>query len=1178
MNNHYFKPLLTLLFLIALSLSWSVITDYGFTSSTGAAYTEITTGTTHGTALNDNEVFNDIPLGFDFDYNGTVYTSISIACNGFIAMGPTIASANLAISAGTTNNVVVPFNRDLKSRDTGTLMTNLSGAAPNRVFTVQWHHYKRYPTSATNDTINFQIILNETTNAITFNYGHMYIVTVTTAATVQVGMRGATNTEYVNRMTTTDWTATTPGIANNSNCTINATVFPPNGLIFTWTPPQAGTPPLCAQIVSPANGASNISGSANLHWLSGGGAPTGYKVYLGTDNPPTNLVNGILQTETTYDPIADFTYSTAYYWQIVPTNAFGDAVGCPVWSFTSMSDPTVTTYPYTQNWDSVPAPAVIPSWTVINANADNFTWISVATGANSAPNTLRCSYNSASAVAMNDWVISPPLQLAAGPFYKVQFYYKAQSATYPEKLEIRYGTANTVAAMTQQIYLNENIINTTFTMGEVFLPAVAGGIYYIGFHGFSNPNMYHLFLDDITISEIVPVFNPPTNLTATFTASTVLLSWQAPVGSTPAGYKMYRDGTLLNPSLITGLTYTDNTAAGGMHNYYVTAAYTGPNGESNPSNTVSGELFIPVSNLQYTVAQHDVSLTWTPPTGMIYQDWIHYDDGINYDAVGTNAALNFDVAARWTQTELSGITDRYITKVKFYPYEDSCAYAVKVWTGGNSPTNPGTLVLTLPVPNPVIDAWNEVTLPSAIQIPSVGELWIGINCNTQTSFPAGCDDGPSIPYKGNLIYVDNAWTILTELNDQLDYNWNIQAFATNYLGREAVLTQTAVSLDAKPYQTVSAPVFKAAGIARPNRPTANLENQRPLTGYKVWRDGEVIATINDITVSHYTDPNLPNGSYVYEVTAVYSTGDSAPCPFVIATVFVPIVPTIFQDSFETYTNFATSFIPWMLLDVDQSATVDFPEFNFAGEGSPMAFLIFTPSATTPPMADATGHTGIKMAVCPAATTPPNNDWLITPRMHLGTENSISFWAMSADAQGTLERFKVGISTADNPTPLSFTLLSGPNYIEPPADWTLYTYAVPTAFNAQYARFGIKCESVSATALLIDDVKIQGYNGTGLGGEIVPITATALLGNYPNPFTSSTGISYNVKQEGAVRLEIYNLKGQLVKTLFNGKAKSGSYQLTWNGDDAKGQAVSAGVYFYKMQAGSYTSTRKMVLVK
>jgi len=133
------QKLLLLLVLSAFALgAWATVSEYSFASTLGT-YTEISGGTVHGTSANDNECFLSIPLGFTFTYNGVDYTTASIASNGFMALGNTVLTSNVAISAATgTNNIVAALNRDIKSRDDGTLMSLTSGTAPNRIFTVQW--------------------------------------------------------------------------------------------------------------------------------------------------------------------------------------------------------------------------------------------------------------------------------------------------------------------------------------------------------------------------------------------------------------------------------------------------------------------------------------------------------------------------------------------------------------------------------------------------------------------------------------------------------------------------------------------------------------------------------------------------------------------------------------------------------------------------------------------------------------------------------------------------------------------------------------------------------------------------------------------------------------------------------------------------------------------------------
>ena len=98
-------------------------------------------------------------------------------------------------------------------------------------------------------------------------------------------------------------------------------------------------------------------------------------------------------------------------------------------------------------------------------------------------------------------------------------------------------------------------------------------------------------------------------------------------------------------------------------------------------------------------------------------------------------------------------------------------------------------------------------------------------------------------------------------------------------------------------------------------------------------------------------------------------------------------------------------------------------------------------------------------------------------------------------------------------------------------------------------------------------------------EIVPeIDRTVLYSNYPNPFNPTTQIAFSIPQEGKVNLSVYNIKGQLVKTLINRRIISGSHNVNWNGRDNTGKLVSSGVYFYKLKFDKKEISEKMLLLK
>jgi hypothetical protein len=85
-------------------------------------------------------------------------------------------------------------------------------------------------------------------------------------------------------------------------------------------------------------------------------------------------------------------------------------------------------------------------------------------------------------------------------------------------------------------------------------------------------------------------------------------------------------------------------------------------------------------------------------------------------------------------------------------------------------------------------------------------------------------------------------------------------------------------------------------------------------------------------------------------------------------------------------------------------------------------------------------------------------------------------------------------------------------------------------------------------------------------------------NYPNPFNPETTIGYQISQTGNVRLIIYNTMGQAVRMLVDGHQNPGSYEAVWDGKDENGLTLGSGMYLVRMEAGKFTSMRKVVMMK
>ena len=87
-----------------------------------------------------------------------------------------------------------------------------------------------------------------------------------------------------------------------------------------------------------------------------------------------------------------------------------------------------------------------------------------------------------------------------------------------------------------------------------------------------------------------------------------------------------------------------------------------------------------------------------------------------------------------------------------------------------------------------------------------------------------------------------------------------------------------------------------------------------------------------------------------------------------------------------------------------------------------------------------------------------------------------------------------------------------------------------------------------------------------------------LKNHPNPFNPITTISFEIGEAGKTKIEIFNIKGQKIKTLLKQKMEIGKHSVDWEGNDNNNKRVSSGIYFYKISVNGKQKTNKMIMLK
>lgn len=168
---------------------------------------------------------------------------------------------------------------------------------------------------------------------------------------------------------------------------------------------------------------------------------------------------------------------------------------------------------------------------------------------------------------------------------------------------------------------------------------------------------------------------------------------------------------------------------------------------------------------------------------------------------------------------------------------------------------------------------------------------------------------------------------------------------------------------------------------------------------------------------------------------------------------------------------------------------------------------------------------------------------------------------TVESRGGILPYHFAVQTGQLPTGLTLDINTGVINGQPTAMGT-YT-------------FTIRCTDSSSPVKTDDQeytVVITEVSGIEDGDTGVP-TEFMLIGNYPNPFNSSTLIRLELPEPGNIKVEVFNMLGQRVETIFDGFMNAGESEIRWNAG-----SISSGIYFYKVTSGERTATRKMLLVK
>jgi len=614
---------------------------------------------------------------------------------------------------------------------------------------------------------------------------------------------------------------------------------------------------------------------------------------------------------------------------------------------------------------------------------------------------------------------------------------------------------------------------------------------------------------------------PPSNLVATVEGNDVTLNWTGT--AVPYGFQHYvilRNSTQL--ATTTNITYSDSDLPNGNYSYQVYAVYGG--GNSNPGNiqevTVT-QAYQPQS-AELVLTGNNVLISWTAPSDQQFlTGYLVYRDS------GLIATLGNQLS--YTDSGLDNGD---------YGYGVIAVYGSTL----SLVTNAG--IVHVEVPYPPADLVLEVADSS-------------IEASWTATPDLGFFQHYTIFLNGNQIFEQQSTS----------YNFGVLPNGNYIVGVEAVYQSTVSDRILSESQSliVAYPARDLSAVVDSNH--VSLSWQPPIDAfglqeYQIWRDSNLLSTLTALT---YEDIAVPNGAHHYQIKTVYSGSASAAGNFALAEVLVAYPPSNL--------SYNVSEENVQLIWQAPSDTGYLTGYKVYRDG---AFFCFQngPGMTDGPLHNGTYSYYVTAVYADTLETTATNEVIVTIFMTYAAESAQAIQQESSfliswehPSSGNLPDFyKVWFLTD--------------GLQSDPAAWTYVGASDSTSIVDSIHGDLMEGDFLWAVIAVYGELEAQATFTDILPVDLNPPipTVTKLLGNYPNPFNPNTQIVFWLKQDGRVKLEIYNSRGQKVRTLHNGPMTAGRHMLPWDGKDSSGRVLGSGIYLYKLEADGYSKFYKMIMMK
>jgi hypothetical protein len=546
--------------LLSSFVSQAQVSVYGYEeffntpTSNPVTYTEITGADLFG-PLVDDQISPALNLGFDFVFADVTHNSVYVSANGFVTFGVEPLAANYgaistaaayagAVAGASKNLIYANFGTSPLFSVPSSVSYETTGVAGSRVFTLQYKNMSIKNGTNTvapyNIIFNFQIKLYEGSNTVEVIHdqfqGNSSVFNGIANTSPQVGLRGATNTDYNSRTVATSssiYSQTLPSGTNTQVLYYRPTLYPSGAYLLRWTTGCTAVANLMTSTMT--------STSASFAWIGSSGS---YDYEVRTSGAAGSGPIGLVTSGTrsvgsvTVNLLSPNTNYTLYVLNKCSASNLSTWASLP---FTTYC--TATTVPYYLLWDQTDDNYVVPNLPgctrQVALGASN-PWVtsSVAEGGFYDPHLKYAFSNS---TAANAWYFTKGVQLQASKIYRISYTYggAATNSSLVNKLKVMYGSGPSVGQMNQVIENHTEVRSSPNAYVKVFR-VPANGTYYFGYHLYSDANMGDFYLGEIAVEE--STCGMPTDVTipsANISSSSAQLYWTSPAPSPSGGFAYY---------------------------------------------------------------------------------------------------------------------------------------------------------------------------------------------------------------------------------------------------------------------------------------------------------------------------------------------------------------------------------------------------------------------------------------------------------------------------------------------------------------------------------------------------------------------------------------------------------------------------------------------------------------